>query len=220
MSLLVLGGYSRHCTASPVTKAAWPVKAQGTVVASAIGGLKQGGSTQSVHPHGAAPRRDPGALRDQYREPCPIAVAPGTHHHAQILPAGWDNEPSAWWEVGGVSFYRANHQAEMQTGSLQRCFVPLRDTGTNVSMVGAGLGTSPQANLRNSPWEGRKQPPCFLPRQHNSLPACPTWGQLGAVRLHLLQRLLLGTHPALGRVGELKAAPGLRNSSVSRAFIQ
>lgn len=40
------GGCSGHCTASPATKAAWPVKMQDTVVASAREGLKQGGSTQ------------------------------------------------------------------------------------------------------------------------------------------------------------------------------
>lgn len=40
-------------------------------------------------------------------------------------------QPGGWWG----SFYRADYQAEMQTGSLQRHFVPLRGTGTSASMA-------------------------------------------------------------------------------------
>lgn len=76
------------------------MKVQGTVVASAQ--LKRGGSTQGICPHGAAPHRDLGALRDWCDQPCLMATDPGTRCRAQILPAGWDSEGSAWQEVGVI----------------------------------------------------------------------------------------------------------------------
>lgn len=54
------------------------------------------------HPRYPSPWHSLGALRDQYRQPGPTAADPGTHHHAQILPAGWDSEASAWQKVGVI----------------------------------------------------------------------------------------------------------------------
>lgn len=93
--------------------------------------------------------------------------APITTHKSFPRAGTVKLQPGGRWG----SFYRANYQAEMQTGSLQRHFVPLRGTGTSASVAGAGHSTSPQSSLRNSPWEGRKQPPCLSPRQHNRLPS-------------------------------------------------
>lgn len=81
-------------------------KVQGTVVASALAGLGQGGGTQAtvqlhVCPHGM------GTSWDQSGQLCPKALGLGTHCHAQT-----PLNPSSvgWARPGGVgSVYRANY---------------------------------------------------------------------------------------------------------------
>lgn len=168
-------------------------------------------------PHSTAPRRDPGAPCDRRGQPCPMAADLGTHRHAQILPTGWDSEASAWQEVGVIS------QSKLVSWATNRqpakaCFVPLRGTGDSTSKGGAGLG----AGLGDESLGRQKG--TFSPHWHNSLPSSPpavgAAGHCEALSAAAAPWLLLGRHPALSRAGELGAAPGLGNSSVSRAFIQ
>jgi len=177
------------------TQAVWPVKAQGTTVASAW--LKWGGSIRGVRPHAAALRGDLGA-------PLPDSHRPG-HPSPRTNPFPWAGasklQPGRRWEG---SFYRANYRAGLRTGN-PRSLVPARVRGDSGSTGAAGLGTSPQASPRNSPWAGRREPSRLAGAAAvvSSLPAAPR------------------RHAPCSRQGRRAGSCSrLGNASVSRAFIQ